>query len=367
MEGISERVLRLIEASGLSRGDFARRIGLDDSKLSKSLSGTRRFSSLDLARIAEECEVSVDWLVTGEEPALAVAARATGGEAGAALKAAKLYSSMRADMASLGYPQPWRPVAAGNTAGTYAEQGARLANAALACVQEAGRLVMEADLPSLVEEVFGADVAVIELADGFDGLAVSSAGAKLVVLAISRIPARQRYTLAHELGHLLAGDDQDVHLDRDIYGKAQARDPSEMRANGFASAFLMPANLLRPAVGPDGLTETGFAALACDLRVSPSALAFRLSQLRLIDAGRCDRYKRITAARAAAIAGRGNEFAQSVTEANKLRPPALLAQDAYAAYETGAATLRPYANLLGVDVDDLRQELESEDGIHDPS
>ena len=79
------------------------------------------------------------------------------------------------------------------------------------------------------------------------------------------------------------------------------------------------------------------------------------------------KYKRITAARAASIAGRGEEFAQAVTEANKLRPPGLLVRDAYAAYETGAATLRPYANLLGVDVDELRRELESEDGIHDPS
>lgn len=367
MQGISGRVLRLIEASGLSRGDFARRIGLDDSKLSKSLGGTRRFSSLDLARIAEECEVSVDWLVTGEEPALALAARTTGGQAGTALAAAKLYTSMRADMASLGYPQPWRQIPLKTAGGTYAEQGRALADAALARVQEEGRNVTDADLPSVVEGIFGADVAVLGLDDGFDGLAVSSAGAKLVVLATSRVPARQRYTLAHELGHLLSGDDQDVHLDRDIYDKAQARDPSEMRANSFASAFLMPADTLRVAVGADGLTETGFAALACDLRVSPSALAIRLSQLRLIDAGRCDKYKRITTARAASIVGRGEEFAQAVTGANKLRPPGLLVRDAYAAYETGAATLRPYANLLGVDVDELRRELESEDGIHDPS
>lgn len=365
MQGISERVLRLIEASGESRGDFARRIGLDDSKLSKSLSGTRRFSSLDLARIAEECEVSVDWLVTGEEPALAVAARTTGGQAGAALKAAKLYTSMRADMASLGYPQPWRPVPTPGLSGTYAQQGEGLAGAALARVQDAGRQITEADLPSLVEDAFGADVAVIELDDGFDGLAASSAGAKLIVLATARVPARQRFTLAHELGHLLAGDDQDVHLDRDIYDKAQVRDPGEMRANSFASAFLMPADLLRAAVGPDGLTETSFATLACDLRVSPSALAIRLSRLRLIDSGRCEKYRRITAARAATIVGRGDEFAQAVTEANKPRPPGLLVRDAYAAYETGAATLRPYANLLDVDVDELRRELESsEDGIH---
>jgi hypothetical protein len=55
MQGIPGRVLSLIEDSGLSRRAFAGEIGLDDSKLSKSLSGTRRFSSLDLARIADRC------------------------------------------------------------------------------------------------------------------------------------------------------------------------------------------------------------------------------------------------------------------------------------------------------------------------
>ena len=50
------------------------------------------------------------------------------------------------------------------------------------------------DLPSLIEDVFGVDVAVIELERGFDGLAASSGEAKLIVLATSHGPGRQRYT-----------------------------------------------------------------------------------------------------------------------------------------------------------------------------
>ena len=116
-----------------------------------------------------------------------------------------------------------------------------------------------------------------------------------------------------------------------------------MRANSFASAFLMPEPVLRAATGTAGLTEDTFAALACDLQVTPSALAIRLQQLRLIDAGTCDRFRKITAAKAASAAGRGEEFAQRVADANTPRPPGLLVRDAYAAYETGATTLRPYA------------------------
>lgn len=367
MDSIPERVVSLIEASGLSRGDFARRIGLDDSKLSKSLRGTRRFSSLDLARIAEQCGVTVDWLVTGEEPPLAMAARTTTGQARTAVEAARRYSVMRGDLASLGYPQPWRPVAVPPAEGSHTEQGRRLAAEALTRVQQEDRSVTEASLPMLAEDVFGADVAVIALDEGFDGLSACSADARLIVLATSTVPWRQRYTCAHELAHLLVTDDQGVHLDRDVYDRAQARDPSEMRANAFAAAFLMPEETLRAAVGRDGLTEANFAGLACDLKVSPSALAIRLSQLRLVDAGTCDRFKQLTGAKAAAIAGRGEEFARWVAEANTLRPPGHLVRDSYAAYESGATTLRPYASLLGVDVDELRQALESEDGIQDPS
>jgi Zn-dependent peptidase ImmA (M78 family)/transcriptional regulator with XRE-family HTH domain len=362
MQGIPGRVLSLIEDSGLSRRAFAGEIGLDDSKLSKSLSGTRRFSSLDLARIADRCKVTVDWLVTGEEPPLAIAARTTSGDARTALEAAKRYAAMRDDLASLGWPQPWRPVSRAAVSGTYAEQGRALARSALSLVTEAARSVGDADLPSVVEETFGADVAVVALDAGFDGLAASSEDAKLIVLGTSQLPARQRFTLAHELGHLLAGDDQGVHLDRDIYDKAQAKDPSEMRANSFSSAFLMPENILREAVGRNGLAEPGFAALACDLKVTPSALAFRLKDLRLIDSGTCDRYRSLSAAKAATIAGRGEELARRVAMASTPRLPGLLVRDAYAAYETGATTLRPYANLLGVDVDELRQALESQHG-----
>jgi Zn-dependent peptidase ImmA (M78 family)/transcriptional regulator with XRE-family HTH domain len=381
MDAIPDRVRGLIGASGLSRGAFAQEIGLDDSKLSKSLSGVRRFSSLDLAAIAEFCHVTVDWLLTGEESALAVAARTTTGDARTASQAADWLATLRGDLAFLGYEQPWRPVAAGSASrssasrssasrssgsGSYAEQGHRLADAALARVDEAGRSVAEADLPRLIEDVFGADVAIVSLDEGFDGLAAASDEARLIVAGTCGVPGRQRFTLAHELCHLLAGDNQAVYLDKDIYGRAQPRDPSEIRANGFAAAFLMPAPPLRAAVGTVPLTDESFAALACDLRVTPSALAIRLRELRLIDSQTCEWFRGISGQRAAALAGRNEDFARRVAAASMPRPPGLLLRDSYAAYESGDATLRPYANLLGVDADELRAQLESSgDGPRD--
>ncbi|WP_217708307.1 helix-turn-helix domain-containing protein [Nonomuraea rhodomycinica] len=362
MSSIADRVRQLIETSGLSQHVFGRRIGLDDSKLSKSLGGTRRFSSLDLARIADEFKVSVDWLITGEEPPLAVAARTTTGRAAEALDIARRYSTMRTDLAALGYQPPWVPPDADLRFGSYLDRARRLADFAQARLREENLSILGRDLLDLAENVFGVDVAVVELGTGFDGLAVSSEEVKLIVLATTRVPARQRFTLAHELGHLMAGDDQAVHVDRDVFDKAQSREPSELQANAFASALLMPEALLRERLKQGGLSEKTFAELACDLRVSPSSLAIRLSQLRIIDSGGADRYKRMTGADAARLAGKGEWYARWVTETGTPRPPGLLLRDAYSAYETGQATLRPYANLLGEDVDSLRAALESDEG-----
>ncbi|MFC6010887.1 helix-turn-helix domain-containing protein [Nocardia lasii] len=361
MSEIPERVRELIRTSGLYQRDFAERIGLDDSKLSKSLSGARRFSSLDLAHIAEACGVTVDWLLTGIDPPLAVAARTTGGSAGDALRLAKRYSRMRDGLARFGYPQPWRPVEISEPSG-YVDQGKRLAAAGLARVTESSRSVTEPDLPALIEDVFGADVAVAALGEGFDGLAVASTEIRLVLLATSHTPSRQRFTLAHELGHLLAGDDQGLHLDNDVFDKTQRKQPSEQCANTFAAEFLMPEGLLRARI-EGGLTTESFAALACELMVTPSALALRLKSLRFIDAGVAEQWKSITAVKAAALAGRDDDFARRVVAAGQARPPGLLLRDAFAAYQSGKTTLRPYANLLEIDVDELRLSLESDGGV----
>jgi Zn-dependent peptidase ImmA (M78 family)/transcriptional regulator with XRE-family HTH domain len=366
---IADRVRDVIQASGLSQRDFGARIGLDESKLSKSLKGIRRFSSVDLARIAELSGRTVDWFVTGAEPQLAVAARTSNGNATDVLRIARQYGGMRSDMAALGFPQPWRPVSVDVESGTYRTQGQRLAAAASARVPVDSAPRWGPGYLDAIESVFGADICIAEIGSDqeFDGLAVSADEVKLIVLTAGAVPARQRFTLAHELGHLLAGDDQGIHLDENIFDPAQRRDPSEQRANAFAAAFLMPEATLRAAVEAGGFGTATFAALVCDLVVSPSALAYRMLDLRLIDSGLCDEYRGLTAAKAAAIAGRSADYSRQVIAARTARPPGLLVRDTYAAYEQGVATLRPYATLAGLDEDGLRAALESDPGEYEIS
>lgn len=68
-----------MDAASLSQAAFAERVGLSPDKLSKSLSGVRRFSSLDLARIAEATGTTVDYLLGGREPVRPRSAARSGG------------------------------------------------------------------------------------------------------------------------------------------------------------------------------------------------------------------------------------------------------------------------------------------------
>jgi|SRR5699024_5550164 len=64
-ESLATRVRDAIKNAGINHSEVARRIGLDASKLSKSLAGTRKFRVEEISRIAELTEVSTDWITTG--------------------------------------------------------------------------------------------------------------------------------------------------------------------------------------------------------------------------------------------------------------------------------------------------------------
>jgi AcrR family transcriptional regulator/predicted XRE-type DNA-binding protein len=68
------RVRTAIRSSGLAQRDVARTIGLDETKLSKALTGTRRFRPDELTQLATAAGVTVNWLLSGNDDAVGVAA-----------------------------------------------------------------------------------------------------------------------------------------------------------------------------------------------------------------------------------------------------------------------------------------------------
>ncbi|MEQ7007890.1 XRE family transcriptional regulator [Actinopolymorpha sp. B17G11] len=371
-DSTATRVRALIESSGLTQSAFAARAGLDASKMSKSLSGVRRFTSLDLAHIAELGDVTVDWLLGGRAGPPAVAARAESSHDGgvdAGVREATRLAQAREDLAFLGYAQASGTVRSVDARDRPADNGARLAARVVDQLRDAGGDPLARDLASVVEHYFGIGVAVSMIPAGCDGLAWHDQHTRLILVATSEYPTRQRFTVAHELGHLLAGDDQGLSIDKDVMDPERRRHPSEATANAFAAAFLLPEDALRDAVPSDGgLSVDDFAALVMRLSVSPSTLAYRLHALGLIATPLREEFRTLTTAACAFRVGRSGEFADWIESSRRSRLPAALVRDTFTAYLDGKATLRPFANLVGVDVDILRRALETpaEPGAGDP-
>lgn len=363
MPTTADRVRELIGDAGQTQAAFADSLGMDATKLSKSLTGVRRFSSLDLALIAENCQVSVDWLLTGEEPALATAARRSAGtSASTAFDLAHYYTALRDDLVGLGYRQQWSLPAPMSRRGRWVDQGAKLAEIALAGLSAPDDEPVD-DLVGAIEGGFGVDVAIQPLGEQFDGLAVATPNSRLILANVTPVYSRQRFTIAHELGHLLVGDDQQIHQDEDIDSATSKHGESEMRANAFAAAFLMPEDAMLRAFAQvageasPAFGEADFCRVATAWHVSPSALAYRLKSLRVIDAGLCEAWRHISSAEAARRANLSSEYAGRQAASVTRRPPGSLLRDTLAAYQEGDITLRPYAQLLGVDTRQLRQEM----------
>ncbi len=144
-----------------------------------------------------------------------------------------------------------------------------------------------------VEDKFNIDVAIEPLEAGLDGLAITRGNYNLIMVSSSIAAHRQRYTIAHELGHLVAGDRGDIVDENINFSKT----PEESRANAFAAAFLMPANALRTAFGDQSApTDQLIADLLARYRVSLDALAFRLHNLNIINADGRDAVRRMSSA-----------------------------------------------------------------------
>jgi Zn-dependent peptidase ImmA (M78 family) len=105
-------------------------------------------------------------------------------------------------------------------------------------------------------------------------------------------PNRQRFTIAHEVGHFLLHDHDAIHVDRGECGlrvrlrneeSSKGDDDYEKEANLFAAEVLMPAMFLEqdlaPLEGANLFDEDVLRPLAGKYGVSSQALTFRLANL----------------------------------------------------------------------------------------
>ncbi len=104
--------------------------------------------------------------------------------------------------------------------------------------------------------------------------AVQSRGSNAVIwVKVADSVVRRRFTLAHELGHLLLHDTQGIAF-RD--NNRFSGGPEERDANSFAGQLLVPLWMLEPLVLGLGPDITGLARI---FRVSESVMRIRLATL----------------------------------------------------------------------------------------
>lgn len=349
-ETLTDRARQIFVDSKLTQRAFAAEIELDPDKLSKALAGKRQFSSLELALIAEAGGRSVEWLITGRaERRWQVAARSSkvdqqqadlAGEASIA-DVAERYDALR----SLGYapPVPSRPR---HTAGSFVRQATGLAEAALALLAEPVGGRGNASLIGLVEDRLGINVAVGPLPEGLDGLSYQDGDFRIIVLAQTANFARQRFTLGHEVGHLLWGDADEQVLVETMYDHLPDDDHSEARANAFAPHFLAPREEIVARVAERSVADA-FGDLCSYFQLSPKALSWQLLNLNLIDKEDQAFFGAVSAREIAMELGQGAVFLRhSEMSQNERRPWRMIS--AYVdAYSAGETTLRPIASLIG--------------------
>jgi len=132
----------------------------------------------------------------------------------------------------------------------------------------------------------------VELPAGGDifGAIVRQRGQVVIAVNPSQHPNRQRFTIAHELGHYFCHYSETMeHVDGDFRvnwrnsASSEGVDWNEIESNRFAAALLMPEQMLRqdledfPVLDRDAVQH-----LAALYKVSRLAMQFRLINLGLL-------------------------------------------------------------------------------------
>jgi Zn-dependent peptidase ImmA (M78 family) len=150
--------------------------------------------------------------------------------------------------------------------------------------------ITEAPVPaSKIAKAKGARIYVDSLEGDLSGFLYRDKAQAVIGVNTSHSPARQNFTIAHELGHLLLHDQEQLHVDHEFRvrlrsdASSQGTDEAEQEANFFAASLLMPREFIeRDLVNEeyvDLLDDDFLRGLSRKYGVSTQALAIRLKTL----------------------------------------------------------------------------------------
>jgi hypothetical protein len=177
-----------------------------------------------------------------------------------------------------------------------------------------------------------------------------------VVIAVATMskPMRQRSSLAHEIGHVVAGD-----LQLRTAPTPGSRSPAEIQADAFARHLLLPVRALQDRFGqgaPD-VGECELAAVVQEFEVSPSLAAIQLKEAGLIRPSVCSELGKASTPTLAARYGWLSQYRALSAVSLQPRAPQTLMRRAVEGYHRGLVGLQELARWYGLATELLLEQL----------
>ena len=165
-------------------------------------------------------------------------------------------------------------------------------NTAESLVDELGISVQPVNVDDVAKRL-GLRILYEKLAPDVSGLLITTKDGANIVVQNFDAKNRQRFTIAHEIGHHHLGHQfeggRHVHIDTSISQRSSLSstglDLKEIEANQFAASLLMPEKLIRQQVEllkADPLLDKHITEFAKIFGVSEQAMTIRLSRLDLL-------------------------------------------------------------------------------------
>ena len=356
---VAARIRRIRARRKISQRDLSKSTGLAQSRLSRIENDQHREIGItDLALIAESLDTKMETLLYGSplRDRVMTAARAdeTSDFDGAIddvidrLESIRTIREEKSELRTSNSVFPRRP----------SESPEAWGRAQANRVRSSQGLASEPliHLDAFVEAVSGAAVIYFPLGAGTDGLYVKDETAEVAVFAINSDTdlERQRFTLAHELAHFLAGDDQELLRE----GGRESRSESETAAHAFARHLLLPIS----AIETVPWNELALASLSWRYQISPHATAIQLKRANQITEAELSNLKTLTARRAAVIGGwiTQRTALEHAAQTRRLSPEAT--KQAVDAWQNRVIGIRSLAKLIGEPTHELQERL-TKDGV----
>ena len=205
-------------------------------------------------------------------------------------------------------------------------------------------------------QLVDADFIVLDLRDGLDALTLRDPASSALTVGIStnNNPFRQRFTVAHEIGHIVTGD----ITEDGASSQCDKTLPSETRSNTFAHCVLCPEEALQ-ALPTYADAEELLSTVVQRFQVSPHVAAIQLHQAGLISKETKEELRDHTAKGLASRFGWKASYDHARKIADLPRASERLVADAYTAYSQGLIDLSTVAFAEQVNPEEVTDSMQT--------